>query len=74
MCLNSNQGDTQISYFEWEEDVLHDVSVYKSTESQKGVAFMPKRGCNISEVETARAYRALRDRIEPVSFQVPRKV
>jgi len=40
---------------------------------KKGVAFLPKRSCDTSKCEIAVSLRLIRDRVVPISFQVPRK-
>ena len=37
------------------------------------MAFLPKRGLNILQCETARALKLTGDAVEPLSFTVPRK-
>jgi len=69
------KGDGNIRYFELtdEEPYLHYLSEFRSTESQKGLTFLPKLACDTSVCEIASALRLLKDSIVPVSFQVPRK-
>lgn len=43
MCSDGN-----IRYFEYENDKFQFLSEYKSTEPQRGIAFMPKRGVSVS--------------------------
>jgi coronin-1B/1C/6 len=50
------------------------LSEYKSSDPQRGVAFMPKRGVNIHENEVMRAFKTVNDTyVEPISFIVPRR-
>lgn len=69
------KGDGNIRYFELtdEEPYLHYLSEFRSTESQKGLAWLPKLACDTTTCEIAVALRLLKDMIVPVSFQVPRK-
>ncbi len=48
-CLYlAGKGDGNIRYFEYENDKFEFLSEYKSAEPQRGVAFLPKRGVNVS--------------------------
>lgn len=67
-------SDGNIRYFEFENDDLHVLSEFKSSEPQRGMAFLPKRAVNVSDCEIARAYKVGTSLIEPISFTVPRKV
>jgi coronin-1B/1C/6 len=71
----AGKGDAGIKYFEIVEDdpYAHFLSEYRSNDSQKGVAFLPRRGLDAKSCEIARALRLMRDSVIPVSFQVPRK-
>lgn len=71
----AGKGDTGIRYFEVvdEEPYIHFLSEFRSTEPQKGVAFLPKLACESKDCEIAVGLRLLKDQIQPVSFQVPRK-
>lgn len=75
MCSNL-QGDGNIRYFEWvEEDKnIYLLSEYKSADPLRGLCFLPKRACNISECEVARIFKVHPTFVEPISFKVPRKV
>lgn len=46
--LANESSDGNIRYFEYEHDKFEFVSEYKSVDPQRGVAFMPKRGVNVS--------------------------
>jgi coronin-1B/1C/6 len=69
------KGDGNIRYYEYEDATsdLHYLTEYKSPDPQRGIAFLPKRACNISENEIARAYKVHNTLVEPISFTVPRK-
>ena len=74
-CLYlAGKGDGNIRYYEYANDKFEYLSEYKSTEPQRGVAFLPKRGINLKENEVMRAFKTVNDNyIEPVSFIVPRR-
>lgn len=69
------KGDGSIKYFEItdEEPYIHYLSEYRSSESQKGLCFLPKLACDYKTCEVAVALRLMRDTVVPISFQVPRK-
>jgi hypothetical protein len=50
------QGDSAIRYFEYtpEAPYIHFLSMYSSSDPQRGIGNMPKRGLNISTCEIAR--------------------
>ena len=50
------KGDTSIKYFEYtpEAPYIHYLSSYGSTDPQRGIGSMPKRGLNIFSCEIAR--------------------
>lgn len=70
----AGKGDGNIRYFEYDCDVLHDLSQYASTDAQRGFAAAPKTYVNLKENEILKAYKTVNDNsIEPISFIVPRK-
>jgi hypothetical protein len=71
----AGKGDASIKYFEVTDDAphVHYLSEYRGSESQKGVAFMPKRGVDTTKCEVQRCLRLMRDKLAPVSLRVPRK-
>ncbi|RKO98967.1 hypothetical protein CXG81DRAFT_15211 [Caulochytrium protostelioides] len=75
MFYFAGKGDGNIRYYEWVDDEqgLHYLSEYKSTDPQRGVTFLPKRAVDVSNVEVARAYKVTPTMVEPISFRVPRK-
>ncbi|RKP11930.1 hypothetical protein BJ684DRAFT_17533 [Piptocephalis cylindrospora] len=73
MLYLAGKGDGNIRYYELENDDLFSLSEYKSTEPQRGMAFLPKRALNVNECEVARAYKVTNNMVEPISFTVPRK-
>lgn len=71
------KGDSNIRYFEITEEApfVHYISTYQSTEPQRGMGWMPKRGCDILNCEIARFYKLhSRGLVEVLQFTVPRKV
>ncbi|EEP81352.1 conserved hypothetical protein [Uncinocarpus reesii 1704] len=74
-CLYlAGKGDGNIRYFEYENDKFEYLSEYKSSDPQRGIGFMPKRGVNMHENEVVRAFKTVNDTyIEPISFIVPRR-
>ncbi|KAI5787486.1 hypothetical protein FPQ18DRAFT_345929 [Pyronema domesticum] len=74
-CLYlAGKGDGNIRYFEFENDDFIFLSEYKSADPQRGVAFLPKRGVNVTENEVMRGFKTVNDAyIEPISFIVPRR-
>ncbi|XP_074595101.1 protein coronin [Brevipalpus obovatus] len=70
------KGDSNIRYFEVTEEApfVHYISTYTSTEPQRGIGLMPKRGCDISNCEIAKFYKLhSKGFVEVISFTVPRK-
>jgi len=71
----AGKGDGSIRYFEIteEEPYIHYISTYSSQQSQRGLGWMPKRGCDTTRCEVVRMYKLHANKIEPISFTVPRK-
>ena len=70
----AGKGDGNIRYYEYENNSFEYLSEYKSSDPQRGIAFVPKRGVNTHDNEVMRAYKTVNDSyIEPVSFIVPRR-
>jgi len=69
------KGDASIKYFEIvdEDPYAHFLAEYRGQDSQKGLAFLPRRALDAKSCEIARALRLMRDSVVPISFQVPRK-
>lgn len=74
-CLYlAGKGDGNIRYFEYENDKFEYLSQFQSSDPQRGIAFLPKRGVNMHENEVMRAFKTVNDAyIEPISFIVPRR-
>ncbi|TPX39359.1 hypothetical protein SeMB42_g02413 [Synchytrium endobioticum] len=75
MLYLAGKGDGNIRYYEYvdDENGLYPLAEYKSSEPARGIGFVPKRSCDVSSVEVARAYKVHPSLIEPISFRVPRK-
>ncbi|XP_054280556.1 coronin-2B-like isoform X2 [Macrosteles quadrilineatus] len=73
----AGKGDGNIRYYEIVDQApyIHFLSQYISGSPQRGLGFMPKRGCDVSQCEIFRFYKlhATRGMCEPVSMIVPRK-
>ena len=71
------KGDNVIRYFEiseTEKPYVHYITTYQGNEGQRGIAMMPKRGCDASICETAKLYRIdAKGFCQVISFTVPRK-
>jgi coronin-1B/1C/6 len=75
--LTHSKGDSNIRYFEVTDEppFVHYISTYQSSEPQRGIGFMPKRGCDVLNCEIARLFKLhSRGFCEVISFTVPRKV
>jgi len=75
MLYLAGKGDGNIRYYEFVDEApyMHFLSEFKSSDPQRGLAFLPKRACNVNECEVARVFKVHPDRIEPISLKVPRK-
>jgi coronin-1B/1C/6 len=71
----AGKGDGNIRYYEIvdEPPYFHYLTEFKSATPQKGMGFLPKRALNIGECEIARALKLHTNKVEPISFRVPRK-
>lgn len=71
----TGKGDGNIRYFEIvdTDPYVHYLSEFRDNSSQKGVAWLPKRACDTTKCEIAVALRLMKDKVVPISFQVPRK-
>lgn len=70
----AGKGDGNIRYYEFQNDELYELSEFQSIEAQRGFAVAPKRMVNIKENEVMKCFKTVGDqRIEPVSFYVPRR-
>jgi len=75
MLMLAGKGDASIRYFEFvnEDPFLHFLADFRDNESQKGACFLPKVACDTKVCEVGVCLRVMKDLIQPVSFQVPRK-
>ncbi len=74
MLFLAGKGDGNIRYYEFENDELFELSEYSSTEPQRGIGMLPKRGVNVHENEVTRFFKTVDDHfLEPISFIVPRR-
>eukprot|EP01113_Clastostelium_recurvatum_P044228 TRINITY_DN7444_c0_g1_i1.p1 TRINITY_DN7444_c0_g1~~TRINITY_DN7444_c0_g1_i1.p1 ORF type:complete len:480 (+),score=169.74 TRINITY_DN7444_c0_g1_i1:92-1441(+) len=71
----AGKGDGNIRYYEIVDEApfFYYLSEFKSATPQRGLAFIPKRAVNVSECEVARALKLSTNKMEPISFRVPRK-
>ncbi|XP_075230829.1 coronin-2B-like isoform X2 [Lycorma delicatula] len=73
----AGKGDGNIRYYEVVEEApwIHFLNQYLSGSPQRGLGFMPKRGCDVTQCEIFRFYKlhATRGMCEPISMIVPRK-
>lgn len=70
------KGDSNIRYFEITENptYIHYINTFQSSEPQRGMGWMPKRGCDVLSCEIARFYKLhSKGLCEILSFMVPRK-
>uniref|UniRef100_A0A915ITI8 Coronin n=1 Tax=Romanomermis culicivorax TaxID=13658 RepID=A0A915ITI8_ROMCU len=70
------KGDSNVRYYEVNDDppFVHFINVYGTSEPQRGIGFMPKRGLNVNENEIARIYKCTnKGLIDVLKFFVPRK-
>ncbi|KAJ8297930.1 hypothetical protein KUTeg_024461 [Tegillarca granosa] len=72
--LLTGRGDSTIVAFEVaeEEPYLFKLSTSNPEGVHQAVAYLPKKYCNVKDVEFAIGYRLTNNTIEPVSFTLPR--
>lgn len=73
MCA---KGDSNMRYFEITDEppFIHYINTYQSSEPQRGMGWMPKRGCDLLSCEIARFYKLhTKGLCEVLTFTVPRK-
>lgn len=75
MLYAGGKGDGNIRY--WEivdtDPYVHFLSEFRDNSSQKGLAMMPKRTVDVKQCEVMTCLRLMKDKVIPISFQVPRK-
>lgn len=69
----AGKGDGNIRYYEYENDSLHFLNEYKSSEPQRGMTLLPRRALDVGQNEIARGFKLAGGAISPLSFMVPRK-
>ena len=70
----AGKGDGNIRYYEYDNDILHELSQFSSTDPQRGFAISPKFSVNVKENEVLKSFKTVNDNsIEPISFIVPRR-
>lgn len=70
------KGDSNIRYFEITDKYphIHYINTYQSSDPQRGLCWMPKRGCDALSCEIARFYKLhTKGLCEVISLKVPRK-
>jgi len=72
------KGGAQVHYYEMvpknnKGKMMHSLSYFGGKTGVKGMCFMPKRVCNVTDCEIARSFHLYSDHIAPVSYVVPRK-
>lgn len=76
MIYLAGKGDSIIRYYELvsEAPYCHWLTNYSASVPQRGVCFMPKRGCDVTVNEVAKCFKIVaKGYCEPISFTVPRK-
>jgi len=72
----TGKGDSVIRYFEYspEDKAVHYINRLDSSDPQRGIGWMPKRGVNVNQNEIARCYKLHNKNLcEVIPFTVPRK-
>ncbi|VEL29224.1 unnamed protein product [Protopolystoma xenopodis] len=76
MIYLCGKGDSTIRYFEItdEEPYVHFINMLTSSDPQRGMGWMPKRGLDVNQNEIARFYKLhTKGLCEVIPFTVPRK-
>lgn len=74
MLFLAGKGDGNVRFFEMSSDSSpFALSDHKTSVPAKGMAWVPKRGLDVSKNEVARLMKLTTNGVEPMSFQVPRK-
>ena len=72
LLLVAGKGDGNISFFEFEDGVVHYLTEYKSNAPQNGLALLPKKSCNLQACEVIRVVKLSGTKVEPIRIEVPR--
>ncbi|KDO23448.1 hypothetical protein SPRG_11375 [Saprolegnia parasitica CBS 223.65] len=69
------KGDGNIRYYEMNDadPFAYPLNEYRSTVAARGMAMIPKRGCDIMSCETTRLLKLTTNAVEPLHVYVPRK-
>ncbi|KAL5287720.1 CORO1C family protein [Megaselia abdita] len=70
------KGDSVIRYFEItpEPPFVHYINTFQTSDPQRGIGIMPKRGCDVTTCEIAKFYRLNNSGLcQVISMTVPRK-
>jgi hypothetical protein len=72
----AGKGDGNIRFYEIvdEDPYIYFISEYKSATPQRGMGQIPKVSVDVTNCEITRLLKLTTQAIEPISFQVPRKV
>jgi coronin-1B/1C/6 len=75
MVFLAGKGDGNVRYYEIVDDAkqIYSLSEFKTSDPQRGMDFMPKRGCDVSSNEVALAFKVTPKAVIPIHFTVPRK-
>jgi coronin-7 len=68
----AGRGDRTIHCYEIENNTFISLPKIEAGSLQQGFAFLPKKVCNVKEIEIAKFYRLTSTSIEPVGVHVPR--
>ncbi|KAI9483481.1 MAG: hypothetical protein EXX96DRAFT_558330, partial [Benjaminiella poitrasii] len=68
----AGRGDRTIHTYHVSDDELITLAKIEGTTLQQGFAFLPKRTCNVRDIEIDHFYRLTPNSIEPVGVRVPR--
>ncbi|KAF6019302.1 hypothetical protein EB796_022391 [Bugula neritina] len=68
------KGDTIVQAYEVTSDApyFQVLSSFHASSQHQALAFLPKKCCDVANIEFAKAYRLTLTMIEPISFTVPR--
>ena len=76
MIYLCGKGDSAIRYFEYTPDApyIHYLNTYSSSDPQRGIGWMPKRGLNVTQCEISKFYKLHNSGLcEVITMTVPRK-
>lgn len=76
MIYLCGKGDSAIRYFEYTPDppYIHYLNTYQSSDPQRGMGWMTKRGLNVSQCEISKFYKLHNSGLcEVITMTVPRK-